>query len=350
MRVLIGLLVITAVILGLLYMQGIFSPDRVGPGTGVRAPESAGDVLAVVVAERTLPVFSESVGTVRSRRSTRVSPRIMATILTIPVAQGDRIEEGALLARLDDREVASRLASAKAALSQAEARLSIAESAYRRYTELFEKSAATKEQLESVTGDYRVAKASVEGAKEAVRAAEIVVGYTEIRAPLSGVVTEKHADPGDLGLPGKPILVLQDPQDLRLEADVREYLVPWLSVGSEVTVVFGAPLDEEIGTVITERAPEADPRTRTFRFKADLPKTTKARPGNFGRLRFVTGERGVLLVPARAVRRIGQLETVEVVEEGRIRVRHVRTGATHGDEVEVLSGLAAGESVVTGRR
>ena len=346
MRVLIGLLVIAAVIVGLLYTQGFFSSDRVGPGSEVRAPKAAGDVPTVAVVERTIPVYSEAVGTVRSRRVTRVSPRIMATILEIRASQGDHVEEGAVLARLDDREIAARVAAAEASLSQAEARLTIAQAAHARYKQLFEKGAATKEQLESVTGEYEVAKAAVTGAKEAVKAAEIVVGYTEILAPLSGVVTEKLAEPGDLGLPGKPILVIQDPNDLRLEADVREYLVPAVGVGTKVSVVFGAPLNEDLETIVCERSPEADPRTRTFRCKASIPGESKARPGNFGRLRFVTGERTVLLIPANVVRRVGQLETVKVVEGGRVRVRHVRTGAAHGDDVEVLSGLTAGEKLV----
>lgn len=346
MRVLIGLLVIAAVIVGLLYSQGLFSSERVGPGSEVRAPETVGDVPTAEVVSEKLPVFSEAVGTVRSRRTTRVSPRIMATILEVSVEQGDAVREGAILARLDDREIAARVAAAEANLSQAEARLTIAQAAHARYQGLFEKGAATREQLESVTGEYEVAKAAVTGAKEAVRAAEIVVGYTEIVAPLSGVVTEKLAEPGDLGLPGKPILVIQNPDELRLEADVREYLVPSVSVGTEVSVVFGTPIDEELVTRVSERAPEADPRTRTFRCKADLPAESKARPGNFGRMRFRTGERDVLLIPAGVVRRVGQLETVKVVEDGRVRVRHIRTGAAHGEQVEVLSGLTAGEKLV----
>jgi RND family efflux transporter MFP subunit len=329
-------------------MQGPFD-DKIGPGTEVAAAESAGERPTVAVETVTLPVWSEAVGTVRSRRTTRVSPRIMATILEIPLEQGDEIGKGDLIARLDDREVQARLAAAKADLSQAQARLLQAESAFERYSRLAKQGAATEEQLEAVTADYEAAKGAVAGATEAVSVAEIVTGYTEIRSTQSGVVAEKLAEPGDLALPGKPLVAIQDPTDLRLEADVREYLVSYVDVGAEVRVVFGPPISAEIETVVEERAPEADPATRTFRVKAPLPEGTAARPGNFGRLRFRTGEREVLLVPAAAVRRIGQLETVEVVEDGRVRVRHVRTGDRHGERLEVLSGLTAGELVVTGR-
>jgi RND family efflux transporter MFP subunit len=350
MKIILGIAAIAAVIVGLLYMQGMFDPSKVGPGTEVEAPEIAKDLEKAAVRTATVPVWSEAVGTVRSRRTTRVSPRIMGTILSVDVNQGDEVDEGDLIARIDDREVSARLAAAKAEKNRAEAGLAQAKAAYDRYRELHAREAATKEQLEAVTADYESARAAVEGAAEAVKVAEIVAGYSEIRAPVAGVVAERMAEPGDLALPGKPIVAIQDPENLRLEADVREYLIANLPVGTDVIARFGPPIDAEYETKIEERAPEADPATRTFLVKAPLPSSGKARPGNFGRLRFRTGERVVLLVPAKAVRRIGQLETVRVVsDDGRVMVRHIRTGRAHGDDFEVLSGLTAGENVVIGR-
>jgi len=354
MKLLIAIATIAALIVGLLYVQGAFDSGKVGPGTEVAAPASATDLAdGSTVHEltvRTVPVWSEAVGTVRSRRTTRVSPRLMGTILSITVNQGDTVTEGDLLARLDDREVAARLAAAKATQRSAEASLSRSRAAWERYTELHARSAATKEQLETVTADYESAKAAVTGAQEAVNVAKIVAGYAEIYAPVAGVVAERLAEPGDLALPGRPLLTIQDPKNLRLEANVREYLISYLGVGVDVICRFEAPLDLRCETKVEERAPEADPATRTFLVKAPMPVDTEARPGNFGRLRFRTGEREVLLVPAAAVRRIGQLETVRVIDEaGRVLVRHVRTGRAHGDMREVLSGLTAGEGVVVGR-
>jgi multidrug efflux pump subunit AcrA (membrane-fusion protein) len=101
---------------------------------------------------------------------------------------------------------------------------------------------------------------------------------------------------------------------------------------------------------VEERAPEADPATRTFLVKAPLPNDSGARPGNFGRLRFLIGEREAILIPAGSVRRIGQLETVRVIENDRVLVRHIRTGASVEDQVEVLSGLSVGERLVMEER
>lgn len=345
MKVLISILAIAALVVGLLYMQGMFDKTKVGPDTEVRAPEAAGDVPTALVTEETLPVFAEAVGTVRSRRITRVSPQLMGTILTIEVAVGDEVGDGTVLARLDDRELKAREAAALADLQRAEAGLTQAKLAFERYKLLFTKNSATEEQVEAVTSDYERAKAAVAGAKAAIQGVDVQLEHTLIHSPLSGVVAEKLAEPGDLALPGKPILVIQDPKSLRLEADVREYLASHVSVGAPVTVVFGPPLSEEFETKIDERAPEADPMTRTFRVKAPLSADSGARPGNFGRLRFPTGERAVRLVPKAAVTKIGQLETVRVVAKGRVLVRHVRTGREQGGRLEVLSGLDVGEAV-----
>ncbi len=350
MKIIVAVCVIAGLVLGLLFWQGVFDSSKVGPGTEVRAPESAGDVASIEVVSVKTPLYAEAVGTVRSRRSIRISPRLMGTLLEVHAAQGDSVRKDDVLARIDDREVKARIEVARAAVAQAEARLSQASAAHRRYTELFAKNATTKEQLESVTGDYEMAKAGVEGVRAAVRAAEVYLGYTTITAPQDGVVAEKLAEPGDLALPGKPILVLQDPKDLRLEADVREYLITHIPVGVSVRLLFGEPLNREFQSTVEERAPEADPATRTFLVKAPLPKDSGARPGNFGRLMFRTGEREAILIPAGAVRRIGQLETVRVVEDDRIRIRHIRTGETIEGKLEVLSGLSAGERLVLEER
>ena len=160
MKVLTGFLFIGLMVVGLLYMQGFFDSGKVGPGTEVRAAENAGDVETVAVVSREMPVTSEAVGTVRSRTSTRVSPRIMGTILVVTKMQGDPVEAGELLVRLDNREVRANLAVTKANRTQAQVRYDQSTAAFHRYTGLFKKGAATQEQLESVTADYEAAKLS----------------------------------------------------------------------------------------------------------------------------------------------------------------------------------------------
>jgi multidrug efflux pump subunit AcrA (membrane-fusion protein) len=107
--------------------------------------------------------------------------------------------------------------------------------------------------------------------------------------------------------------------------------------------------DREVEARLEEVAPSTDPKSHTVLVKAGLPAEAGARPGAFGRLIQTCDRRSALLVPSAAVSRSGQLELVRVLEDGRPRVRNVRTGKRHGDDVEVLSVCARGSVVLRTR-
>ena len=149
-----------------------------------------------------------------------------------------------------------------------------------------------------------------------------------------------------MAMPGVPIVTLQTPQGLRLEADVPNTCAGRYSIGMEVNVRIDT-LGVTTQAQIDEISPEVDPQTRTQLIKAALPAIEGLQPGYFGWLEQACGQHEALLIPASAVQHIGQLEIVKVFAEGRQLTRHVRTGKTFGDQVEVISGLHAGETVIT---
>jgi RND family efflux transporter MFP subunit len=153
-------------------------------------------------------------------------------------------------------------------------------------------------------------------------------------------------EPGDLAVPGQPLLVLDDPRAYRLEALVGESAVGRVRLGQTVPVVvdsLGRPLEGRVAEII----PAADPASRTVTVKLDLPADPGLRSGLFGRARFPAGERQALLVPASALVERGQLTAAYVVDGHDIaRLRLVTAGARHADRVEILSGLEAGERLV----
>jgi len=150
---------------------------------------------------------------------------------------------------------------------------------------------------------------------------------------------------GDLAMPGRPLLVLLDEKALRFEADVREGLIARVREGSTLEVEIPAAAAVVKGTV-TEVIPAADPRSRTFRARIDLPWSEGLYPGMFGRLRLPVGEREIVRVPAAALVRVGQIQTVVVNDTGTWVRRYVTTGRLLPDGfVEVLSGLAGGEEI-----
>jgi RND family efflux transporter MFP subunit len=178
-----------------------------------------------------------------------------------------------------------------------------------------------------------------------VAEAETMLGYTKVTAPFAGVITRKHADVGDLATPSKPLLDMEDSSGLRLEADVPEAVVGRLKLGDKLPVRISA-LETELEGVISEIAPAADPNSRTFLVKLDLPGTAGLRAGQFGRVAMPVGETTALRVAGSAVVQRGQMEIIFVVNDRKAQLRLVKTGKRFGSEVELVSGVSAGEKVV----
>jgi len=356
-----------------LYAAGVFDKGRVAPGrtaapTGLEAP------AATARAERArVPAVEEAVGTVQSRRRVELSAQVVARIIEVRVDAGDPAQRGALLVKLDDRELRARADQSRQALAAAEAArdravqakargdalLSQAKARFERVQSLFKGGAATEQQIEDAEAGFleaeagvadaaaaiAAAEAQIQGAKNVVTEAEVALGHAEIASPLDGVVTERLVEAGDLALPGRPLLVLLDPKALRFEADIREGLVARIREGEKLNVEIAAAGATLEGTV-SEIIPAADPKSRTFRARIDLPASKGVYPGMFGRLRLPVGELEIVKIPAAALVRVGQLETVVVSGEGGWFRRYVTTGRTLPDgAVEVLSGLGGGEEV-----
>jgi RND family efflux transporter MFP subunit len=279
------------------------------------------------------PTTEEVVGTVQAKLHATLEAKLSGRIDKMPVLLGQSVKAGELVARLDAAEI-------KARLEQAEAGLQQAERDWKRTSALFEQQAATRSDHDAADSRYR-------GAKAAMAEAQAMMGYVEILAPFDGVVTKKWADVGDLAAPGKPLIGIEDPSMLQLEADVPDAIASRIQQNARLAIQVDSLKGELAGTVM-EIAPTADPASRTFRVKLDLPQTAGLRSGQFARLIVPVGESNSVRVPASAVVVRGQLEILFVVTNQRAQLHLVKTGKTIGDEVEILAGLNAGESVVVG--
>jgi RND family efflux transporter MFP subunit len=290
-------------------------------------------VVAVPVERREHRAFEEVVGSVQSRQRAEIEPKISARVERILVAPGSVVKAGDLLAQLDAREIQARLDQANASLDQAESDLG-------RFTALLEQDTVTQAEFDAVKARQLVAQAvKVE--------AETMLGYTRITAPFAGVITRKLAEVGDLALPGRPLVVLEDPDALRLDADVPEALIGHVPLGAELSVSV-ASVSQPISGRVSEVAPAADPQSRTFLVRVDLPPTKGLRLGQFGRVAVPVEGNSALRVPASAVLVRGQMEIVFVIDEGKAKMRLVKTGKRLGDEVELVSGVESGERLVGG--
>ena len=318
---------------------GEIAPGSVAPREGLPAP---GNELAIVRTRRVTRY--EAVGTVRSRATATVSSQISGRVVSVALDVGADVEKGTLLCRIDDQEIRARLEQTRSGLRAAEAARDQADTAYARIEKLAAIKAATQEHLEVALSAARQTTANVDTASQRLREAEIALEHARVASPINGVVEQRLVDPGDLALPGKPLFVIHHPEDLRLEAGVREGVIDRIRLGQPVEVELVATRRTVTGTV-SEIVPSADPVSRSFLVKVALPPSSGLYPGMFGKLRIPVGVREVILVPSEAVVHVGQLTTVRARMNDRWERRYVSLGEERDAQVEVLAGLAAGDTI-----
>ncbi len=360
-------LVVTAGLIGLAISCGHQQPPAAAP----EAPPLR--VRTLVIESSEWPGIYEAVGTVRARTAAALSSKIMGYVQEVKVQAGDAVRAGQLLILLDSRDLDAARRQAEAALNEAKsaiaevdnavaaarAQLELAQVTFRRMKELHEKRSVSEQEFDEAAAKVRMAEANhqmalsrrrqleekIGQATEALRSAEIMRGYAEIRAPFDGVIIEKMIDPGALAAPGAPLLTIERTGAFRLEARLEESMLAQVRAGRAVEVELEA-LGRTIQARVSEVVPAVDPASRAFLVKIDLPNLPELRSGLFGRARFRTAPRRVLAIPAEAIVRRGQVQSVFLVEDGRARTRLISTGEQRDSEVEVLTGLAPSETLI----
>jgi RND family efflux transporter MFP subunit len=348
--------------------SGKIQPGKTEPISGLEKAPSETATAQIKLVRR----WFEASGTVRPRTETRIEAQVTAQVISVDVHPGSRVTKGQVLVSLDNRQLLARLDQARQGLKSAQATRKQAQQAvisaqaaydeaaadFKRTKTYFESEAATQQTLEKAQSLYSQAKAGLARAKEAqsgamagikqaeevVREAEIAMGYTRIVAPETGEVLKRLVEPGDLALPGKPLLVLQTAGAYRLEAHVREGLISMVRLGMQLPATI-ATLEKKVQTDVEEIIPYADPQTRTFLVKAALPPISGLYPGMFGKLRIPVLTENVVVIPADALRKVGQLELVTVKEGDRWTRRYIKTGRRLDQQIEVLSGLKGDETI-----
>lgn len=337
---------VLALILLLLYMQGSFV-GKVSPGISpLPGDADAPQNNTVVVEKKLVDDILSWPGTVKSRTVANIAPRMTARIIEVKVHAGDKAKKGDVIARLDERDIKAQENAALAALAGANAQANRAKADEQRTRSLYSKEAATRENFDAAVAHAKEAQAGANQAASSVTEIRSHLSDALLVAPFDGVVVKRHQEPGDMGLPGVPVVSLQTPQGLRLETDVPSTCAGRYSIGMDVNVRIDT-LDLTTNAQIDEISPEVDPQTRTQLIKIALPAINGLQPGYFGWLEQACGQHEALLIPASAVEHIGQLEVVKVLAEGRQMMRHIRTGKTFGEKIEVISGLHDGETVIT---
>lgn len=279
---------------------------------------------------KSTPSVTEITGNIRPVHRALLSAKVMGAIDDLPVTLGQPVQAGDILARISAAEIGARLL-------QARSQLNVAQRDLARERDLLGKGASTADLVKGLEDRLAMTQAMV-------REAEAMLAYTTIRAPFAGVVARKFVNAGDFATPGAPLLEVEGTTAFEVEAGVPDSLAGSLALGCQLLVTVG---DGTFDGTLAELAPAADAAAHTVTVKIAVPAQAAVRSGQFARIQIPGASAQALFVPSTAVIAFGQMEQVFVVgADGRAALRLVKTGAHHGDDVEILSGLDDGEQVV----
>ena len=318
---------------------------RIGPGLlSERFDQVPNRPLGVVLSEK-FPVRRELIGSIQSRVPIEAASRVAARVIEITVRAGDRVKRDQMIITLDAHDLRAQVAQAQGQLAAAQGELSRATADEKRFSALFARGSVTASEHDAAEAAYRGASGRAAQAQAAVSAARAGLEYATVRSPADAVVVERLTEPGDMAMPGKPLVRLYDESALRVELEVPEDLARSVEPGTPLDVTVDAS-GATYHTRISEIVPASDPASRSFLVRAPLPSGQRLQPGMFARATFTAGSEVVLTMPRGAVEQVGQLETVRVCSEGRIQTRMVSLGRPFGDRIEVLAGLKPGDQVI----
>lgn len=284
-------------------------------------------------------------GIVEAINRTTVSAQTRGQVEKIFFDVNDVVERNAVVARLKDTEHQARVARAAAELKATTAQVRQTQDEHARVKGMHEKELVSDSAMDQATADLKSAVARFESAVAGLDEAREQLEYTQIRAPYSGIVTERHLEVGEVASPGQPVMTGISLDELRVIVDVPQSLIPSVREGREVRIYLPGGKTMTAEKIIV--FPFADLGSSTFTVRLSLPEGTKGLfPGMFLKTSFVTGERQALVVAKAAVVYRSEVTGVYVLDgEGRLHFRQVRLGRDLGESLVVLSGLSEGERV-----
>lgn len=290
-------------------------------------------------------------GTLEPERAAVLRAQVPGSVLQTYADQGQAVNAGTVLARIDATGIQDAYTSARAGLVAARNAADVAVKDLARNQKLLAAGAIAERDIDQARRTSIAAQAALEDANSRLASAEKSYRSTTITAPFSGVVSERPVSPGDVVQPGTALFTVVDPSSMRLEASVPAEQLASIRIGVPVNfTVSGYPGREFVGR-ITRINPTADPTTRQVRIYVSIPNAGRALVGGlFANGRMSSATRMGLVVPASAVDVRGTAPSVMRVRQGKVEKVQVQVGLTDksSETIEVLSGLQAGDTLLLG--
>ncbi|WP_417882424.1 efflux RND transporter periplasmic adaptor subunit [Xanthomarina gelatinilytica] len=295
------------------------------------------------------PFLSVS-GKIQSVNSADLSTRMMGYVTKVPVNVGDKVTKGQLLVAINNTDLQAKKAQVEASITEATAAFNNAQKDYKRFQSLFADNSASQKELDDITAHYEMAKARLEAAKQMKNEVSAQFAYSNITAPFAGVVTSKTVKEGDMANPGQPLISVEAPGHFEVIAMVPETEISEIKTGESVDVSVKA-INSTLKGKVTEVSTSAKHTGGQYLVKIALDKTdANILSGMFVSVQFPVEKKAkteMVLIPTEALVTNGQLSGVYTVSQSNTAIlRWLRLGRTYGDQVEVLSGLSAGETYI----
>ena len=322
---------------------GCADPDS---GNSGQATNSTGVHQGVPVEQTEVPRVYVSPGSIVSSQEFMVTSNISGFIQAIAVREGDRVEAGDLLVRIDPSKVERAIAQGEASVAAAQAELEDANDDVRKYRTLVESESISDERLRKGVLRQKRARAELRKAEAELQAQRTDLDYIDIKSPTKAQVAKRLMSVGDLSLPGNPILQLESLQTIEFETHVPESVLIQLQRGQPVIIQLDG-LRREVAGEIAAIVQSQDPVTRSGKVKVLLSGITDVMPGMFGRANFIMGKDTYLTVPESSLVTRAGVEGIFVIKDDAARFVSVRTGARWEDRRIIHAGLRPDDRVLS---
>jgi len=304
--------------------------ETTGNGDDVTVPVEVATVTSGDIAS-----YWTGTATLEAEKETEVVAKVSGVVKRLLVEEGDYVTAGQMLAKLDDEKIAVQM-------NQAKANLDKLKSDYDRAQELFDESLVSAQEFQRAKYEY-------ESQKAAYDLSALDLEYTAIRSPISGVVAERLIKVGNMVIANSPVFRVTDPDPLLAVLHVPERQVGRLMDGQRAKITVDALGEREFAGRVDRISPVVDPSTGTIKVTVEVNDASKSlKPGMFARINIVHNvHAGALLAPRDAIIEEDDESAVFVVSDSTAYRRVVKTGYVNSVHIEVLDGLALGDTVVT---
>ena len=296
----------------------------------LQAPVFAKEFQTITVKKEKLYLFSKIPAFVIPKNSVVISSKLMGFVKGLKVDVGDRVKKGEVLLEIESKSIKEKIKQVKANLENASFN-------YHKIKKLYKEGVVPKR-------SFVAAKSAYEQAKAALKDVKTLVSYSIIRSPITGYVSKKFIQNGDLAAPSQPLIAVEGTDTYQIQANIANNLYPYILKMEKIPVVIG---NRKIYGKLQYIQKSEDPISHTHLAKILIPKKDYIHPGEFAIVLIKKNPINAIIISKKAIIERGGVRGVFVVgKDNRVHFRMLRLGEKTDGKYVVLSGLNAGERVI----